>query len=376
MKRWNVVLSLVLTSALCGTVSAQVERDLGRPWQRSKHNLLSGFGNMYNPHVLRVPDPVYPYRMYFFGWARADCNPGYSGCDAIYLARSKNPDGPWKVYSGSQGWLGDDRINLWVPVLTADDKFYDQWHNGDPSVVYHEGLYYMAYSATGFDKDGINPHDPRTGAQDTDGFISVVMGATSKDGIHWSRALYPLLIYEPEIGRNEGDYTDPNYQGNFHRPSLMWDEDHWRMWFDYWQLNNGGLGLGHAECRGDPMKHSDWVITHDLDQPLIKNWPNPDVIKIGRNYYSVADPSGYPGKTGWPARQICQALSADGLHWKILGFIRPDDDTPANHVPEAFLEARDDQAWLYLFYACQIGGDPYDYRYDRIRYMKKPVCLP
>lgn len=29
--------------------------------------------------------------------------------------------------------------------------------------------------------------------------------------------------------------------------------------------------------------------------------------------------------------------------------------------------------WLVVFYACQIGGDPYDYRYNRIRYMKRPL---
>jgi len=34
----------------------------------------------------------------------------------------------------------------------------------------------------------------------------------------------------------------------------------------------------------------------------------------------------------------------------------------------------DGETWIVLFYACQIGGEPnYDYRYSRIRYMKRKV---
>lgn len=81
--------------------------------------------------------------------------------------------------------------------------------------------------------------------------------------------------------------------------------------------------------------------------------------------------SGYPGKSGWPGRQIAQAVSRDGRHWAKLGFIPPDADTPACHVPEAFVRQDNGKPVLYVFYACQIGGEPYNFRYDRIRAMKR-----
>ena len=69
-----------------------------------------------------------------------------------------------------------------------------------------------------------------------------------------------------------------------------------------------------------------------------------------------------------------QAVSDDGVNWRIVGFIAPDADTPACHVPQALVTQRDGSAWLYLFYACQIGGEPtYDYRYDKIRAMRRPL---
>ena len=54
-------------------------------WTRTGRNLLYGFGNMYNLHVLDTPERPYRYRGWFFGWAVKDCNrhiPGYEGCDA------------------------------------------------------------------------------------------------------------------------------------------------------------------------------------------------------------------------------------------------------------------------------------------------------
>jgi hypothetical protein len=283
------------------------------------------------------------------------------------MARSTSPEGPWYVYSGTNGWKDSSTLSnrsLWVPVLTADNKYYDQWHNGDPSVVKRNGTYYMAYSATGFDLDG--KQAGTTG--DTDGDLSVVMGATSTDGINWTRSAAPLLMYAPEVGKKE-DTTSALYKGMFHRPSLMWDNDHWRLWFDYWQPDLVGLGMGHAECYGDPMVASNWTITNDLNSALIANWPNPDVVKLGGVYYAYGDPVGYPDGTGWTSRQLSEAVSVDGINWEVRGFIDPDSDAPANHVPEAAVLKVNGRTLLYLFYACQVGGTPYDSHYNRIRAM-------
>ena len=118
----------------------------------------------------------------------------------------------------------------------------------------------------------------------------------------------PILIYTPEVGQMEhvGDLM-----GDFHRPSLMWDEDHWRLWFDYWAP---GVALAHAECYGNPMDSANWKITHDLSSPLLDEWPNPDVVRLGDKYYSVSDPGNWPQQHShsWMRRQIAQAISDDG----------------------------------------------------------------
>jgi hypothetical protein len=338
-------------------------------WERPKVDLLSGFRNMYQPEVIEIKGEEYPYRMWFMGWAVADSNPGYPGSDAIFHARSKDLDS-WEVYSGDH-WDSTCTPNLWIPVITAQDKYYDQWHNGDPSVVYYDGRYYMAYSSTGFDLDGFPLGHPN----DTDGEISCIMGAISDDGINWTRSEAPILIYEPEIGILN-DYDNPAYLGNFHRPSLMYDEDRWRMWFDYWESGPYGMSMAHAENFGDPLNPDDWQITHDLSLPIIREWPNPDVIKVGSQYYSFSDPSGYPGGVcGWTRRQLREAVSSDGITWRVLDYIEPDYDAPTNHVPQALITEIDGAKWLYLFYANQIGGEPYNWRHSRIRYMRRPVSV-
>jgi hypothetical protein len=68
-------------------------------------------------------------------------------------------------------------------------------------------------------------------------------------------------------------------------------------------------------------------------------------------------------------------VSDDGLHWRVAGYLPPDPDTPACHVPQALVTVRGDTEWMYLFYAAQRGGGPpYDYRYDRIRARRRPVA--
>lgn len=365
--RWLVVaLALVGNEAAAGGLE-------GIPWTRSTTNLLAGFRNMHQPCVRRVPDPVHPYRMWFMGWAANDCNPGYPGCDAIFLARSRDL-GAWEVYrrqlNGQPDWDATGTPSRWHPVIAARSLFYDQDHNGDPSVVVHtNGVHYMAYSAAGFDQDGI----PSGQSGDRDDYINCIMGAVSTDGLHWTRSPSPLLIYEAELGRPNAYERDPAYRGDFHRPSLMFDGGRWRMWFDYWVGNGAGVGLGHAECWGDPMEPSNWRVTHALDRPLILEWPNPDVIKINGRYYLCGDSSGYGG-TGWVNRQIREAVSDDGLRWTLLDYLPPDPDIPACHVPQYFLDAG--MTNLQLSYACQIGGTPYDWRYDRLRSMHKTIASP
>lgn len=335
-------------------------------WTRSQKDLIHGFRNMYQPCVLEVPDTAYPYRMWFFGWAVEDTNPDISGCDAIYHARSKDLQ-VWEIYMGERGWDAGMKPETWVPVLTASDRYYDAWHNGDPSVVLRNGKYYMAYSATS------KPYFKKS-RDHLDGMLLCIMGAVSRDGIHWTKTEHPLMIEEEAVQQAA---SVSEHSCDFHRPSLMWDKGEWRLWFDYWSPPHG-LCMGCAENPGVFDQPGGFQVVHDLrNAPLIKNWPNPDVVKVRGRYYAFADPGGYPptvkgdvSSRAWSSRQLCEAVSSDGVHWQTIGYISPDADAPACHVPQTLMTTSKGEPRLYVFYAVQCGGGPpYDYRYRAIRAM-------
>ncbi len=357
-------------AAPSGDVQASARQiNRGDQWQRTGRDVLAGFRNMYHATVLRTGDGPYPFRMWFFGWAADDCNTGYGGCDAIFFARGKSLD-DWEVYCGEDCWDAEEHPSKWVPVLVPQGVLYDGWHNGDPSVVFHEEHYYMAYSATGPNKDGLRFGMPG----DLDGDLYCVMGAVSEDGIHWGRSTKPLLMYEPEIGGSPGE-NGAFVHGMYHRPSLLFDGGRWRLWFDYWTGKSVAMGYADGKLEGRTGRAAflagQFTVLRAGDNPLLPEWPNPAVIKVGKKYYSFADPSGYG--EGWPGRQLAEAESDDGLTWRILGWIPPDPDTPACHVPAPALLKEDGKDRIVLYYACQKGGDPYDYRYNRIRYMSREV---
>jgi len=95
----------------------------------------------------------------------------------------------------------------WAPVLHASGRWYEAWHVGDPSVVLHDGRFYMAYSATSKPLGKI-PGYPAA-------MVQCIMGAVSQDGIHWTRpqALianldgrrWLFLFYATQVGTRKGD---------------------------------------------------------------------------------------------------------------------------------------------------------------------------
>ncbi len=338
-------------------------------WEQVGGDLLDGFGNMYNLHVIEEPAAPYSFKGWFFGWAVEDCNPGYPGCDAIYAARAKALAGPWEVYCGEQDgipqWSAAGDAALWAPVIAGGPAYYNNWHNGDPSVVKREGRYYMAYSATGHNKDGI----PFGQEGDTDSDISCVMGAVSEDGLHWKLTDAPLLVHPQNIGGAPvapGEYAHP--RGMYHRPSLMWDEGKWRLWFDG-IIYGKPCSMYYAENTGDFREPGDWKIVRGLDEPCIWEFPNPDVVRVGDLYIAFADPGGHP-EGGWAARKTTYAVSRNGLDWKLLGYIEPDKDVQANHVPEGLVWRDGEQIWLYVFYAGQRFDD---FRYRCVRAKRRAL---
>lgn len=235
---------------------------------KRQHSLLTNFNNMYNPCVVETGGE-YRYKMWFFGWAADHTNKNILGCDAIFHARSKDLRS-WEVYSNGDTWDATMDPAKWAPVLHASERWYEAWHVGDPSVVFKDGKYYMAYSAT-------SKHFAKVAGYPAT-MVQCVMGGVSDDGIHWRKTENPIL-HRPEDTANPK--PTPDRIGDFHRPSLHWDEGKWRLWFDYRQPGKGGC-VGYAENRGDFMEQGGFKVQHDLRKPLIEMWPNPEVVRIGK----------------------------------------------------------------------------------------------
>ncbi len=368
-------------------------------WTRNEQNLITNFYSMYQPEVVYIPEwdngEDYPYLMYFFGWANNQENAGYPGGDAIFMAHAKALEGPWEVYSYNRKtkeyfWDAKQRPQTWYPIIVCGDVWYDSWHVGDPSVEYIDGTFYMAMSSMGTDEDGIPMHL----AGDTDGNACCILGATSTDGIHWTKSAEPLLVWEGERGYNEtAEGAKEAWGGGHQRPSILFEDGKWKMWFD-WKENQ----YGYAECEPGVenfMDGSKWTEIYGPDNP----YPNApynymvdlDVIKVGDTYYGYADPfiywygiyddalPVYPEipEDYWAQRQIVEFQSKNGIDWEVTGYFRPDAGYDANQIPQAFFDEKNNR--LCIFYATQRGvqhGEwpgAYDWRWDNIRMMYKSL---
>ncbi len=359
---------LILAILFCLSVSCFADVKFSK-WHHEAEPLLTDYFHVYHPCVLKIDDEAYPYRMWFFGWSMDFTNPGVSGADAMFHARSKDLS-RWEVYAGQDKWDSEMKAELWKPIMSASDKPYDQWHVGDPSVVYKDGIYYMALSATS------KPFKTMKGYPS--GMKLFLRGAVSIDGINWKRAPETL------IKANYDTPTKPKAGriGDFHRPCLMWDQGKWKLWFDYWNTDLHSTCLGYAENTGDFFVAGGFEIKSDLKKPLINNWPNPDVVKIGGKYYSYSDPHGYgdyknsdPGGV-WYSRQLREAVSDDGINWKLNDFIPRPKKSDLFHVPQTFLTTVDGQTRQYVFYSIMRGGQfngGFDYRYKSINAMWRTV---
>lgn len=327
-------------------------------WEQVGDKLLTNFLNMYNLHLIEeTEDKAYPFKGWFFGWTVDVCNSDLPGCDSIYAARASSLLGPWEVYSGDneQGrstWDSTMTPARWAAVLVGGKRDFHNLHNGDPSVVRKDGKYYMVYSASGFNKDGIAWGQPG----DTDGDFTNVMAAISDDGLHWTKSDVPVLSYSPQWGQEIGDsgeYWHP--LGSYARPSLMFEDGKFKVWFD--AVQNGLFNMLYAENTGDFLASDDWNIVRGLDNPLLPSFPNPEVIKIDDIYLAFGDPPHPEGReTGWGARKITWAASLNGHDWKLLGHMKADAGWQATLVPEAIAVKEDSDIWVYLNYGTMIHG--------------------
>lgn len=361
-----IAAALIVAASLAVPEANLRLNDLTAEWEKGPEPIVWGFHNLYNARIVHEPEAEFPYKMWFFGYAAQDNNPRYHGGDIIYHARAKALDA-WEIYAGGDQWTTDMDPHKYAPVLRPSPEAFDNMASGDPSVLRHKGLYHMAYSGVRFEtRDGKLYK------------LDVVMGATSEDGIHWTRTQEPLLQWPKERTipwelKGEGISPRPEgYYGGYHRPSLMFDEGRWKIWFDYYPPD-GFLHGGYAENCGEFTVSQDWKVLRAEDKPVLRNWPNTSVVRHGGTYYAFSDAPYYPPELGGDGRQITMATSKDGLSWTVLGHIRPEGQA-SSHVPEAIVLKDSGVPWLYVFYAWKPArkeGEAWDYRYKQVRWIRK-----
>jgi hypothetical protein len=374
MPRWSDFRALLLGILLLGgtTICRAADRmtDLTGKWEVNHKPLIGGVYNLYDPCVVYEPGQLYPYKMWLFGWAAEEHNISTVGGDAIYHARSRDML-HWEVYAGDNRWDTTGDPKTYVPVLSRGQEKWNRWAAGDPSVVKKDDTYFMAYSSVGVET--VEEADGKKSLH----MINCVMGAKSPDGIHWSITKSPILLWKQEDTNrwtfNSSDISKlpDDYYGSYLRPSLMWDNGRWKIWFDYYHPGTF-LSLGYAENGKDFMDPAAWEVQRADKQPLLKDYPNPCVIKVGEKYYAFSDAPNYPEPLGGDGRLITMAESGNGVDWSYSGYIRP-EGMASSHVPQALLLKEDGVEWLYVFYAWKpqtVKEKPLDFRYKEIRAMR------
>ena len=83
------------------------------------------------------PGVIYFGGYYYLGYTSTIVEGGVN--NNVFVARSKNPDGPYEKWNGS-GWGGDP-----APIVYYDEEA-SVYGAGEPSMVIHDGVLYMFYS--------------------------------------------------------------------------------------------------------------------------------------------------------------------------------------------------------------------------------------
>jgi len=301
--------------------------------------------------------------------------------DPVYHARSR--DGvEWELYAGDGQWMTGARPWAWRPVVDRGEAWYDNEYAAHPSVVLRDGVYYMAYSALGLERRLIEDGTPgyETTVTQFDGEIdgrqtsvsetrwvpgeaptyvdllrACVMGATSTDGIHWEKTPGPIAIAPREYASpwatlDFANGVPPPFRGAYQRPSLLFDEGRWRLWYAYY-LSGERIAMGYRENRGDFTDLADWDrgFATPEDAPLLTDWPNPSVVRVFDKYLSFSDRGRYT-RTGNYGR-ITVAESDDGLAWRVTGVLRPESPDQGVGEPEACFADDTNGPSLHLFYS-------------------------
>ncbi len=133
--------------ACVGTISGEWDwiayrhsPDGGETWEPERIVLTPTQGSM--DHFSNCdPGVVYFDGYYYLGYTSTLNSGGF--CNNLFVARSKNPDGPFEKWNGS-GWGGTEP----QPIVYFDEN-YEQWGIGEPSFVELNGTLYMYYTHSG-----------------------------------------------------------------------------------------------------------------------------------------------------------------------------------------------------------------------------------
>jgi len=233
----------------------------------------------------------------------------------------------WELYSGNPILVGSgDHPNIYAPSVLIENGIWKMWYGGWEAGYYPNDRIYRARSTDGlhWTKEGIvldigtgwesaHVNDPSvvkvgdtyylyyTGAlsagQDQIGV------ATSSDGLSFTK-----YVGNPIIPRISGTWQD--YVA---RPSVIYENGKFRMWYDARDVDGKVKNVGYAES-------SDGFNFTRRDEPVLSvegsmvRLANPAVIKLPDGQYLMAI-DGWTEEVELGHRDLYFAYSDDGIHW-------------------------------------------------------------
>jgi len=208
----------------------------GRASFFNSNNPIINGDNLYAPELWRVGDTWYCYHG---GWKT-----GGQGNDRLYLSISDDmdPNGSWSPQS----------------MLVIGEGVYI--HVNDPTIEVVSGTWYMLYTAA------------RNVSSE---FTDWINYSTSSNGIDWSPSegsvSTEISISDPCNILDGNDFSD------IARPSVVYDDGLWRLYFDG-KVNNGATHSYYAECTNSTPNSFDLKHAY-ADIAAFPGFYEPDVAK-------------------------------------------------------------------------------------------------
>lgn len=134
----------------------RTSKDGGVTWSKEKVVLQPtpdsmDYYSVCDPGVIKIGE------YYYMGYTSTIYEAGI--CNNVFVARSKNPDGPYEKWNGS-GWGGRP-----VPIVYYNENA-NMWGAGEPSFVEKDGVLYIYYTWKGMDANGDGTNQTRVAIAD------------------------------------------------------------------------------------------------------------------------------------------------------------------------------------------------------------------